>query len=67
MARTASSRGCAITLGMAIKGSGALTCAIIGGAGGGYIGGKAFGNGGAFLGGKIIEADGDLIFHPEGA
>lgn len=58
---------CSIIFGVSMKASGELVCGIIGSAGGGYIGGKEFGNGGAFLGGKIIEADGDMIFHPEGA
>ncbi|AZE62019.1 MULTISPECIES: hypothetical protein [Pseudomonas fluorescens group] len=60
-------RACNIFLGVATRGSGALTCAIIGGAAAGYLGGKNGGDGGAFLGGKIIENNGDLIFQPEGA
>ncbi|MQB18190.1 hypothetical protein DXU77_24490 [Pseudomonas lactis] len=60
-------RACHIFLGVATRGSGALTCGIIGGATAGYIGGKKGGDGGAFLGGKIIEHNGDLIFQPEGA
>ena len=51
---------------MAAKGNDELACAVIGGAAGGYAGGKAFGTGGEFLGGKIVEIDGDLIFQPEG-
>ncbi|WP_332846002.1 hypothetical protein [Pseudomonas lactucae] len=61
------SRVCTILLGVAAKGNGALACAVIGGAAGGYTGGDIFGDGGAFLGGKILEIDGDLIFQPEGA
>ena len=53
--------------GVAAKENGALACAVIGGAAGGYAGGNVFGTGGAFLGGKIEEIDGDLIFQPEGA
>ena len=60
-------RACHIFLGVATRGSGALTCGIIGGATAGYIGGKKGGDGGAFLGGKIVEHNGDLIFQPEGA
>lgn len=60
-------RACNIFLGVATRGSGALTCAIIGGAAGGYAGGSKGGDGGALLGGNIIESDGDLIFQPEGA
>lgn len=60
-------RGCSILLGIAAKGSGELACAVIGGAAGGYAGGKVVGAGGAFLGGQIVEIDGDLIFQPEGA
>ena len=60
-------RACHIFLGVATRGSGALTCGIIGGATAGYIGGKKGGDGGAFLGGKIIEHNGDLIFQPERA
>lgn len=52
---------------MVAGGNGELACAVIGGAAGGYAGGKAFGTGGEFLGGKIVEKDGDLIFHSEGA
>lgn len=59
--------GCRILLGVAAKGSGELACAVIGGAAGGYAGGKAFGTGGAFLGGQVAEIEGDLIFQPEGA
>ncbi|WP_426180836.1 hypothetical protein [Pseudomonas sp. TWRC1-2] len=59
--------GCRVLLGIAAKGNGALACAVIGGAAGGYAGGNVFGTGGAFLGGKIEEIDGDLIFQPEGA
>ncbi len=58
---------CRILLGVAAKGNGTLACAVIGGAAGGYTGGKAFGTGGEFLGGQIVEIDGDLIFQPEGA
>ncbi|WP_339427872.1 MULTISPECIES: hypothetical protein [unclassified Pseudomonas] len=60
-------RACNIFLGVATRGSGALNCAIVGGAAGGYAGGNLGGAGGAFLGGKVIEIDGDLIFQPEGA
>jgi len=60
-------RACHIFLGVATRGSGALTCGIIGGATAGYIGGKKGGDGGAFLGGKIVERNGDLIFQSEGA
>ena len=60
-------RACHIFLGVATRGSGALTCGIIGGATAGYIGGKKGGDGGAFLGGKIVEHNGDLIFQSEGA
>ncbi|QOY69745.1 hypothetical protein [Pseudomonas sp. OST1909] len=60
-------RACNIFLGVATRGTGALTCAIIGGAMAGYLGGKKGGDGGAFLGGKIVEDNGDLIFQPEGA
>ncbi|MCK3827163.1 MULTISPECIES: hypothetical protein [Pseudomonas] len=60
-------RACNIFLGVATRGTGALTCAIIGGAMAGYLGGKKGGDGGAFLGGKIIEDNGDLIFQPGGA
>ncbi|WP_455910948.1 hypothetical protein [Pseudomonas putida] len=59
--------GCRVLLGIAAKGNGALACAVIGGAAGGYAGGNATGEFGAFLGGKIEEIDGDLIFQPEGA
>lgn len=59
-------RACSIFLGVATRGSGALTCGVIGGAAGGYIGGSKGGDAGAFLGGRIIEIDGDLIFQPEG-
>ena len=60
-------RACNIFLGVATRGTGALTCAIIGGAMAGYLGGKKGGDGGAFLGGKIVEDNGDLIFQPGGA
>ena len=60
-------RACTVFLGIATRGSGALTCGIIGGAAGGYIGGRKGGDGGALLGGKIIEKEGDLIFQPAGA
>ncbi|WLH99298.1 hypothetical protein [Pseudomonas simiae] len=60
-------RACTIFLGVATRGSGALTCAIVGGAAGGYAGGNLGGDGGKFLGGKVIEMEGDLIFQPEGA
>lgn len=60
-------RACNIFLGVATRGSGALSCGIIGGAAGGYAGGSKGGDGGALLSGKIIENDGDLIFLPEGA
>ncbi|MFA1818569.1 hypothetical protein ACD653_29530, partial [Pseudomonas fluorescens] len=58
---------CRVLLGVAAKGNGALACAVIGGAAGGYAGGNLFGAGGAFLGGQIEEIEGDLIFQPEGA
>ena len=64
---TVARSGCRVLLGIAAKGNGALACAVIGGAAGGYAGGNVFGTGGAFLGGKIEEIDGDLIFQPEGA
>ncbi len=57
---------CVIFLGVTAKGNGALACAVIGGAAGGYSGGSVAGLGGAFLGGQIAEIDGDLIFQPEG-
>jgi len=60
-------RGCTIFLGVAAKGNGALACAVIGGAAGGYAGGNFLGTGGTFLGGKIEQIEGDLIFQPEGA
>jgi hypothetical protein len=60
-------RGCTIFLGVVAKGNGALACAVIGGAAGGYATGNASGTFGAFLGGQIEEIDGDLIFQPEGA
>ena len=60
-------RACTLFLGVATRGSGALTCGVIGGAAGGYIGGSEGGDAGAFLGGRIIEIEGDLIFQPEGA
>lgn len=59
-------RACTIFLGVATRGSGALTCAIVGGAAGGYAGGNLGGAGGELLGGKVIEMDGDVIFQPEG-
>ncbi len=59
-------RGCTIFLGVAAKGNGALACAVIGGAAGGYAGGNFLGTGGTFLGGKIEQIEGDLIFQPEG-
>ncbi|WP_460138632.1 hypothetical protein [Pseudomonas sp. H2_D07] len=61
------SQVCTILLGVAAKGNGALACAVIGGAAGGYAGGNIFGDGGAFLGGNILEIDGDFIYQPEGA
>lgn len=64
---TVARSGCRVLLGIAAKGNGALACAVIGGAAGGYAGGNATGEFGAFLGGKIEEIDGDLIFQPEGA
>lgn len=60
-------RACTFFLGIATRGSGALSCGVIGGAAGGYLGGSKVGDGGAWLGGTIIENDGDLIFQPEGA
>ncbi|UVL07192.1 hypothetical protein LOY39_15880 [Pseudomonas rhodesiae] len=60
-------RACTLLLGVASRGSGALSCGVIGGAAGGYVGGSKGGDAGAFLGGKIIEIDGDVIFQPEGA
>lgn len=60
-------RACSLFLGVATRGSGALTCAIVGGAAGGYAGGYLGGASGAFLGGELMEIDGDLIYQPEGA
>ncbi|CRL96649.1 hypothetical protein [Pseudomonas sp. 8 R 14] len=60
-------RACHVFLGISMKSQGALACAVIGGAGGGYVGGDKLGDQGAFLGGRILEVDGDLIFEPEGA
>ncbi|MFL1545351.1 hypothetical protein [Pseudomonas sp. O39] len=59
-------RGCEVFLGVVAKGNGALACAVIGGAAGGYAGGDFLGSGGAFLSGQIEQIDGDLIFQPEG-
>lgn len=60
-------RGCRMFLGIAMKGRGELACAIIGGAAGGQTVGNAFSHESALLGGKIQEANGDVIFVPEGA
>jgi hypothetical protein len=60
-------RACSLFLGVATRGSGALTCAIVRGVAGGYAGGHLGGASGAFLGGELMESDGDLIFQPEGA
>jgi hypothetical protein len=63
----AARRACTMFLGIRMKGKGELACGIIGGSAGGYVGGDGVGSAGAFLGGEIMEADGDLIFLPEGA
>jgi hypothetical protein len=60
-------RLCTVALGVAMKGQSELVCAVIGGAGGGYLGGDRMGDSGAFLGGKVVEVDGVLIFEPERA
>lgn len=60
-------RACSVFLGIATRGGGALSCAIVGGAAGGYAGGNLGGAAGDLLGGKLIEVEGDLIFQPEGA
>lgn len=60
-------RACTVFLGVATRGGGALSCAIVGGAAGGYAGGNLGGAAGDLLGGKLIEVEGDLIFQPEGA
>ena len=60
-------RGCRMFLGIAMKGRGELACAIIGGAAGGQTVGNALSHESALLGGKIQEANGDVIFMPEGA
>lgn len=60
-------RGCRMFLGIAMKGRGELACAIIGGAAGGQTVGNALGHESALLDGKIQEANGDVIFVPEGA
>lgn len=60
-------RACSVFLGVATRGGGALSCAIVGGAAGGYAGGNLGGAAGDLLGGKLIEVEGDLIFQPEGA
>jgi len=62
----AARRACTMFLGIRMKGKGELACGVIGGAAGGYVGGDEFGSFGSFLGGRIVEADGDLIFLPEG-
>ncbi|MBX7276141.1 hypothetical protein K2E96_22665 [Pseudomonas sp. ERGC3:05] len=59
-------RGCEVFLGVVAKGNGALACAVIGGAAGGYAGGDFLGSGGTFLSGQIEQIDGDLIFQPGG-
>lgn len=41
---------CRVFLGIATKGAGGLSCAVVGGATGGYVGGKALGDGGAMWG-----------------
>lgn len=60
-------RSCRMLFGIAMKGRGEIACAIIGGAAGGQTVGNALGHEGALLGGKIQEANGDVIFVPEGA
>ncbi|MEX5549430.1 hypothetical protein Q1J68_27805 [Pseudomonas pergaminensis] len=60
-------RGCRMFLGIAMKGRGELACAIIGGATGGQTVGNALSYESALLGGKIQDANGDVIFVPEGA
>lgn len=60
-------RACTVFLGVATRGGGALSCAIVGGAAGGYAGGNLGGAAGDLMGGKLIEVEGDLIFQPEGA
>lgn len=63
----AARRSCTMFLGIRMKGKGELACGVIGGAAGGFVGGDEFGSFGSFLGGKIVDADGDLIFLPEGS
>lgn len=60
-------RSCRMLFGIAMKGRGEIACAIIGGAAGGQTVGNALGHEGALLGGEIQEANGDVIFVPEGA
>lgn len=62
----AARRACTMFLGIRMKGTGELACGIIGGSAGGYVAGDRVGSAGALLGGKIMDADGDLIFLPEG-
>ena len=60
-------RACDMVLGVSLKGNARLACAIIGGAGAGYVGGSEVGDFGGFIGGKIMEIDGVFIFQPEDA
>ncbi|OXS19198.1 hypothetical protein CGU37_25990 [Pseudomonas fluorescens] len=60
-------RACDMVLGVSLKGNARLACAIIGGAGAGYVGGSEVGDFGGFVGGKIMEIDGVFIFQPEDA
>ncbi|WP_313451918.1 hypothetical protein [Pseudomonas rhodesiae] len=60
-------RACDMVLGISLKGNARLACAIIGGAGAGYVGGSEVGDFGGFIGGKIMEIDGVFIFQPEDA
>ncbi|WP_313599575.1 hypothetical protein [Pseudomonas sp.] len=60
-------RACDVVLGVSLKGNARLACAIIGGAGAGYVGGSEVGDFGGFIGGKIMDIDGVFIFQPEDA
>ncbi|KAF6688781.1 hypothetical protein HFD98_19170 [Pseudomonas sp. EKM23D] len=60
-------RACDMVLGVSLKANARLACAIIGGAGAGYVGGSEVGDFGGFVGGKIMEIDGVFIFQPEDA
>ncbi len=60
-------RACDMVLGGSLKANARLACAIIGGAGAGYVGGSEVGDFGGFVGGKIMEIDGVFIFQPEDA